>query len=227
MTIAIGDIHGCLVPLRRLIAQLPQSEELVFLGDYIDRGPDIAGVIHFLIELAAERPCHFLMGNHEQLMEQAIRSAEEDHVWFSNGGEATLASYGADPSTWVHSANRSAFLGEHRSFFGGLRYYHETDDTIFVHAGIDPDIPRMADQSPEVLLWIRERFFRNAAQWQGKQIVFGHTPTFNLGLPRTAIFRSGRIIGIDTGCVYGGCLTAIDSGTHRIFQEANARGRYP
>ena len=91
--------------------------------------------------------------------------------------------------------------------------------TIFVHAGIDLREPDMARQNPRILLWIREPFFRSANAWHGKEIIFGHTPTLSMGLPDGEIFRSRGLIGIDTGCVYGGMITAIDSRTHALYQE--------
>ena len=222
MPIAIGDIHGCLRPLRRLLTRLPRDRELVFLGDYIDRGPDSAAVLTTLQSLAAQRPCRFLLGNHEQLLLDALQPGGEAGLWLINGGDATLASYGLTPQQWGRQADRGAFLGRHLDFIESLPTYHEDAQTIFVHAGIDTTSPDMVDQDPQVLLWIRERFFRRAGRWHGKQIVFGHTPTFTMGLPHEIIFHAGRVYGIDTGCVYGGWLTALDMDTHQLYQEPAA-----
>jgi serine/threonine protein phosphatase 1 len=219
MTIAIGDIHGCLAPLRLLVERLPAGETLVFLGDYVDRGPYSAGVIRYLRRLAKERPCRFLKGNHEDLMERAIADPGEIELWLVNGGGATLRSYGLEIGEWARSRDRSAFLGQDRDFIAGLELYVEDEDSIFVHAGVDPREPDMSRQKAQVLLWTREAFFRNAALWKGKQIFFGHTPTRIMGLPPGEIFHSRNLFGIDTGCVYGGALTAIDSRTHEVFQE--------
>jgi serine/threonine protein phosphatase 1 len=219
MAIAVGDIHGCLDALQGLLRQVPPAEELVFLGDYIDRGPDSAGVVRFLRRLADQRPCRFLRGNHEALMLAAIADRSLAPSWFSNGGQATLASYGVDPHRWPLSDDRGRFVARDREFFESLSAYWEDDTTIFVHAGIDVRIPEMARQSEDALLWIRERFYLNADRWQGKQIVFGHTPTLSMGLTGTAIFQRGNCHGIDTGCVYGGYLTALDTQTHALYQE--------
>ncbi|MCZ6644918.1 MAG: metallophosphoesterase family protein [SAR324 cluster bacterium] len=221
MAIAIGDIHGCLRPLMRLIERLPVDEELVFLGDYIDRGPDSAGVVNYLRELHRERACRFLKGNHEDMMWNAIEDADEIAVWLINGGQATLESYGVRRGQWSNGQERGAFLTEHADFFEKLDIYYENEHTIFVHAGVDVTIPDMACQSPQVLMWIREGFHRNAQQWQGKEIIFGHTPTRYMGLSGKDIFRNGRVYGIDTGCCYGGYLTAIDARTHEVYQEAS------
>ena len=219
MPIAIGDIHGCLAPLKALVAQLPPGEELVFLGDYVDRGPDSALVIRFLKELGQRRPCRFLMGNHEWLMLSAIVDDGAISAWLMNGGNTTLASYGEDPGRWARSRDRGRFLEADREFIASLPLYWEDDQTIFVHAGIDVDVPDMAAQSPEVMLWIRDRFFINAERWQGKEVIFGHTPTMTMGLPMKRVFQSHRFHGIDTGCVYGGYLTALDSRTHTLYQQ--------
>jgi serine/threonine protein phosphatase 1 len=219
MAIAIGDIHGCLAPLRLLVERLPPHETLVFLGDYIDRGPYSSGVIRYLRKVAKDRPCRFLKGNHEDLMERAIADPQAIEAWLINGGGATLTSYGVDWREWSRAAGRGVFLAKDRPFFDGLELYVEDADSIYVHAGLDPHEPDLTKQKPEVMMWVRERFFRNAALWKGKQVFFGHTPTRGMGLPATEIFHDRRLYGIDTGCVYGGALTAIDSRTREIFQE--------
>jgi len=219
MPIAVGDIHGCLETLRRLIERLPEQEELIFLGDYIDRGPESAGVVQYLSVLAKRRPCRFLMGNHERLMMTAIVEPETTPQWLINGGAATLVSYGTTPREWARAAERRAFLGGHHEFYKNLEFYREDDDTIYVHAGIDVRVTEMRLQDPETLLWIREKFFSRAKEWSGKQVVFGHTPTLSMGLSGKTIFHRERFFGIDTGCVYGGYLTAWHSRTHELWQE--------
>jgi serine/threonine protein phosphatase 1 len=223
MPIAIGDIHGCLEPLQALVAQLPAGEELVFLGDYVDRGPDSAGVIRYLKALATQRPCRFLMGNHEWLMLSAVVDSKAINHWLANGGATTLESYGVNLGLWMRSSDRGAFLEADREFFSALPLYWQDERTIFVHAGIDIAIPEMDAQDPEVLIWIRERFFLNGEHWKGKEVIFGHTPTQTMGLPAKRIYQSHRFHGIDTGCVYGGYLTALDSRTHALYQQPGPR----
>jgi serine/threonine protein phosphatase 1 len=223
MPIAVGDIHGCLDPLRALVDQLPPAGELIFLGDYIDRGPHSAGVVRYLKQLATQRPCRFLMGNHEWLMLNAIVEDEAIPHWIRNGGNPTLHSYGVDFARWPHSKQRGKFLEQDQAFFANLELYHEDDTTIFVHAGIDTRTADMRSQDAETLLWIREKFFRASADWHGKEVIFGHTPTLSMGLPARRIFQEGKFYGVDTGCVYGGYLTAIDSRTHQLYQERGPR----
>jgi serine/threonine protein phosphatase 1 len=219
MPIAIGDIHGCLEPLRRLVERLPPDEELVFLGDYIDRGPHSAGVVQYLLALAKRRPCRFLMGNHEQLMMAAVVEPESIPHWLMNGGAPTLVSYGTAPRAWSLAGDRRAFLGQHHGFYKTLAFYWEDEDTIYVHAGIDVRVADMRLQEPEILLWIREQSYLQAKAWSGKQVVFGHTPTRSMGLGGKTVFHEERFFGIDTGCVYGGYLTAWHSRTHELWQE--------
>ena len=218
MSIAIGDIHGCLDPLQALIAQLPPQEELVFLGDYVDRGPDSAGVLRYLEALSETRPCVFLMGNHEDMMAKATETTAYIPNWLINGGEATLESYGVDAAEWATSKPEQRRIPAFERFHARLRPYHEDQDAIYVHAGIDPSVPHMQAQDPKVLLWVREPFHTKALDWPGKPIVFGHTPTQNLGLPMGAPYRKGPLRGIDTACVYGGRLTALDVSSGQLWQ---------
>ncbi|MCH8075675.1 MAG: serine/threonine protein phosphatase [SAR324 cluster bacterium] len=219
MTIAIGDIHGCLEPLESLVDKLPRDDALVFLGDYVDRGPQSAQVIDYLKDLARQRHCRFLMGNHEVLMVKAIQDEKAIPIWLYNGGDATLKSYGLSSGDWVDSKHRSALLPGFMDFYRALSLYHEDESAIYVHAGIDVSIENMAAQDSEVLLWIRDKFFRNSAKWNGKPIVFGHTPTRTMGLDPGSIFKRGAFYGIDTGCVYGGHLTAMDTTTFELYQQ--------
>lgn len=223
MPIAIGDIHGCLEPLQRLIPRLPEEAELIFLGDYIDRGPASAGVLRYLCTLAQERSCHFLRGNHEDMLLRSPGREDIASVWLANGGVNTLRSYGvASPQAWLSQQRRLDFLGAELAFLQRLAWYYEDDQAIYVHAGIDPRIGTMEAQNPQTLVWIREDFLRRGAEWRGKPIVFGHTPTQHLGVARGSVFHANRLWGIDTACVFGGRLTALDVETGRCWQE-NAR----
>ena len=159
------------------------------------------------------------MGNHEDLMAKAIQDEKEIPLWLYNGGEATLESYGLNSRDWVRAKDREGTLPGFIDFYDTLLLYHEDDHAIYVHAGLDVSIANLAEQDAQVLLWVRDKFFRNAAQWKGKPVYFGHTPTHTIGLPGGSIYTAGSFFGIDTGCVYGGCLTAIDTKTHTLYQE--------
>jgi len=190
---AIGDIHGCLEQLKALMAKLSPgaADELLFIGDYIDRGPDSKGVVDYVLELRKRRPGRVtcLMGNHEWMLLNYL-DGTDPVSWLQNGGEATLTSYGGEdkiPYT-------------HLEFFHSLSPFHRTDDHLFVHAGIRPGIP-MEAQTTEDMLWIRREFYLYPGRFK-PPIVFGHTPL------REVLSQEDRI-GIDTGCVYGGKLTCV------------------
>ncbi len=180
---------------------------VVYLGDYIDRGPDSRGVLDMLIDqaLPAFEPV-FLMGNHDIMLLRLIDGGPAPYSWRLNGAEATLASYGVDPGLWsddltaLRDAVRARLPASHERFLRSLRYSHVEGDYFFAHAGIRPGVPLHA-QDEEDLLWIREPFLDSTAD-HGKVVVHGHTP---VEMPENRVTR----IGIDTGAVYGGVLTAL------------------
>ncbi len=201
MLFAIGDIHGCADELRQLINQLPRSSEstLVFLGDYIDRGPASRDVIETLLELGQRHRVVPLMGNHEAMFLDFLRDPHSSGgaSFIYNGGSATLASYAKD--------GRFEIPDHHIAFLQKLAVMYETEHNVFVHAGL-PQIP-LLDIDPEdelhrsTMMWIRGRFLKTTYDW-GKVVVHGHTPV------RRVTSWPNRI-NIDTGCVMDGRLTAI------------------
>ncbi|MFH1057219.1 MAG: metallophosphoesterase family protein [Pseudomonadota bacterium] len=196
--LAVGDLHARYDLLERLLGELlpklPADVRLVFLGDYIDRGPDAARVVARLIALAAERPgTVFLMGNHERMLLDALEGLRVP-IFLHNGGLETLASYGLGPD------DLGRVPAAHLDFLRGLGLFYETDAYVFVHAGLRPGLP-LDRQHERDLLWIRDEFY-NQDHGLGKTVVFGHTP---FGQP---LVRPG-LIGIDTGAVYGNHLTCL------------------
>jgi serine/threonine protein phosphatase 1 len=195
----VGDIHGCLEPLQRLLGKVsPRPEdEVVFVGDYIDRGPCSREVVDYL--LLRPYRCIFLLGNHERMLLNFLGGEDED-LYLHNGGQEALRSYGGDPEDIPAS---------HLTFFQTLRPTYETPDYLFVHAGIRPMIP-LAEQSIHDLIWIRDEFIRFIGTYP-KPVIFGHTPL------RQVLMVEDRI-GIDTGCVYGGKLTCLKLPQREIIQ---------
>lgn len=190
--IAIGDIHGLDDTLAALLARLPAEGTLVFLGDYLDRGPAVKDVLERLMALAQTRPCVFLRGNHEDMALKALAGdVEALGTWRMNGGDTTLASYGGE------------IPPEHLSFLERTRFYYETPQYIFVHAGLPPGRRPEDVDDPEILCWIRRPFLDSQYHW-GKLVIHGHTPTPNR-MPDIHVNR----INIDTGAIYGGSLTAL------------------
>ncbi|MDZ4165043.1 MAG: metallophosphoesterase family protein [Smithellaceae bacterium] len=228
---AIGDIHGCRDLLEKLLKQPkidPLDDTLVFVGDYIDRGPDSKGVVDRLIRLQEEyRQVVFLQGNHEGLfLDYYFRGKEER--FFANGGLATIASYRTekrfspgeptDESLACHfgvakpqqESRGDLLLPEgHLDFFHSLLPFFETDDYYFVHAGIRPEIG-LADQHIDDLTWIRNEFVHSPSLFP-KTVVFGHTV-----FPEPFIRRDR--IGIDTGAVFGGKLTCLELPAMKFYQ---------
>ena len=201
--LAIGDIHGCLTQLTELMERVQPSsaDRIVFLGDYVDRGPASAGVIDYLIRFAAAFPdTVFLRGNHEQMFIDYLDGLDPA-LFLINGGQQTLDSYRNRRMWPVPSA--------HRRFLDSSRHYFESDRHIFVHAGLRPEIP-LAEQTDFDMLWIRDEFLESDFDW-GKPVVYGHTP---LKEP----LLGERRIGVDTGCVYGRRLTCCDVMSLRIWQ---------
>jgi serine/threonine protein phosphatase 1 len=200
LTYAIGDIHGSLGKLQSLTARCEAHADgrpmtLVFLGDYIDRGPDTSGVIRFLIDLQTKLRGRLiaLLGNHEAMALAVIGRNMPAEPWLSQGGEATLESYGVrDPRDLPR---------EHVDWLRALPLSHDDGRRFFVHAGIDPDTPLDAQHDHD-LIWIREPFLSDNRDY-GRLIVHGHTPVAG-GQPDLR----GNRLNLDTGAVYGGPLTA-------------------
>jgi serine/threonine protein phosphatase 1 len=222
-TLAISDIHGELARFERLLDETrydPAEDELILLGDYIDRGPDPRGVVDLVVRLRAEGAT-VLRGNHEQMMLDAFAGdAESIGRWFRNGARPTLRSYGhpaAGADAVPRKLRRTRAVGRHLEFMAELAYYHETGDTVFVHGGVDPDVA-LDETDPHTLLWIRERFFLGYAGT--KTVVFGHTATeFIHGSPEV-YFGDNLVIGIDGGAVYGGLLHCLELPGRRVHSVA-------
>lgn len=203
--IAIGDIHGCVGTLDALLKLLAptQDDHLIFIGDYIDRGPDSKGVIDRLLALRQSQQCTFLRGNHEAFMLGYLENREFE-LWGMNGGVATLRSYAVDDQNVL-------IPEEHVDFVSQTKLYYDDPDFFFVHAGLKPALTiteNLAGYGEEVFLWEREHLQAHEYElaWE-KPVVCGHTPTpepLNLDM----------LIDIDTGCVYHmhpkmGRLTAV------------------
>lgn len=209
---AIGDIHGCHARLTRLLAGLPAEpgrDTLVFLGDYLDRGPDARLVLE---EICRLRQRGFqvvaLMGNHEHLLLEYHRDPDPALLPYLRGLgiEKTLESYG--DLTLADLATFSFLPPAHRDLLFSLLPCWQTEDYIFVHAGLRPGVP-LERQTPADLCEIREPFLESDADF-GKVVVFGHTPFLT---PYVTVNR----IGIDTGAAYGNLLTAVQLPAVRFF----------
>ena len=200
LTYAIGDVHGCAALLDALLKRIDDhagglAHRLVFLGDYIDRGPDSAAVLRTVSRLNWAEPERVvcLMGNHERMLLDALQTPQAAEHWLYNGGEATLAAFGARE---VGDLPRDTL-----DWLEGLPTLHEDEARWYVHAGFRPgaEIPDPDDHNR---LWIREPFLDGDHDF-GRHVVHGHSPQRN-GRPEIRRFRTN----LDTAAVYGGALTA-------------------
>lgn len=204
-TYAIGDIHGRLGALRKLLVELdPFKDRLVFLGDYVDRGPDSSGVLDLLVEVASECPrTVFLRGNHDWLMLHARSDAEQRKYWREKcGGMATLKSYPGGSLSGVPMAHWFFLENTCRDSF-------ETDNHIYVHGGLEPDLP-LPQQSVRTLHW--RRIFEAAPHFSGKRVVCGHTQQIS-GMP----LNLGHTLCVDTR----EWLTAVNVNNNSFVQARN------
>jgi serine/threonine protein phosphatase 1 len=201
LTCAIGDVHGCFDKLVRLLGRCrlrcgKQPMQLVFVGDYIDRGPQSRRVVELLIETQAAAPDRVicLRGNHEAMaLAAAAEGGEMEALWLINGAAATLHSYGIAQAAELPTAHLQWLRSLPLSYDDGRRY--------FVHAGVDPRLA-LAQQREDDQLWIREPFLHHQGDY-GRLVVHGHTPLAG-GLPD---LRANRL-NLDTGAVFGGPLSA-------------------
>jgi len=215
---AIGDIHGRLDLLTRLIDKIAQDDaargtvgktELIMLGDFVDRGPDSAGVLDYVMRLREWWPAiTCLKGNHEEVFLMAARGDEAALRFMTRiGGRETLLSYGAteadlDQMTlgelrdWL----MRAVPERHLQFMESMGEQVVIGDYLFVHAGIRPEVP-MDEQEGKDLRWIREEFltFEDPHQYF---VVHGHSIT-------PSVDQRGNRLGIDTGAYASGVLTAV------------------
>lgn len=226
---AIGDIHGEAGLLRTLLdrivedcERLPQADiHFIFLGDYIDRGPDSKGVIELLTQYRnLDTNFHFLKGNHEDAMLSIIDGNEDDLPgWLRFGGRQTLASYGiseraiAMGGPFLRAEFAEKVPPHHLAFLRDLELSVELGDYLFVHAGIRPGVP-IEQQSEHDMMWIRREFLTFPGS-HPRMIVHGHT------ISEQVEMMPNRI-GVDTGAYASGVLSAVvlENEDRRILSTA-------
>ena len=219
MLYAIGDIHGMLSKLEELIEVLPLApdDHLVFIGDYVDRGPDPAGTVEYLVKLRDRQKCTFLMGNHEAMFLSFLGWKGQEYfgaeAFLQNGGDVTLNTY-----RYFQSKGDFKLPPQHEDFFRGLKLWYLEGEYLFVHAGLSLEALRLSDpeyaisrERPRDLLW--QRGTADLPHSLGITVVYGHTPTPDMQVRWNIPYS----IGIDTGCVYGGVLTAIRLPDETVF----------
>jgi serine/threonine protein phosphatase 1 len=211
-TIAIGDIHGhvaALAGLLRLVEPRP-ADTVVFLGDYVSRGPESREVIQAVIDLGQRCRVVALRGNHEEMLLDARRDPAALEGWVDVGGDATLVAPGASEA-WRG-------LDEVQwTFVAGLPIVHESDEHFFIHANYAPN-RAIAEQDSRTALWL-PLDPPPGPHYSGKTAIVGHTPQLE-----GTVLNLRHVVCIDTGCGFGGLLTAFDVGSGRFWQ-VDERGK--
>ncbi len=214
---AIGDVHGCNFILQNLLdlidehlTRFPSRRPiLVFLGDYVDRGPGSRQAIDQMISLQAQREAIFLKGNHESYMLAFLKQPAILSKWIQFGALDTLRSYGLNPGNHSDPEEQESLSVSlrlvldktgHLEFLDRLQTSFVCEDFFFVHAGVRPGIP-LDQQNEDDLLWIREDFLQYGGDF-GKIVVHGHTP-----VPQPEVCANR--INIDTGAYATGRLTCL------------------
>jgi serine/threonine protein phosphatase 1 len=213
---AFGDIHGRSDLLKDMftvvdadLARNPVDRPIhVFLGDYVDRGPDSAGTLDLLIDRGRHFETVYLKGNHEAYMLEVLRDPGKLAEWRKFGGLPTLMAYGIQPSLSSDAVEQAALIEmlvkqmpeAHLRFLQSLLPSFVCGDFLFVHAGVRPGIP-LKEQTEADMLWIRDEFLDSKENF-GKFIVHGHTPV------REPDIRPNRV-NIDTGAYATGNLTLL------------------
>jgi serine/threonine protein phosphatase 1 len=240
-TLAVGDIHGYLPPLTDLLTQLGDAvtaaDVVVFLGDYIDRGPDSRKCIDAILEFRKRSPAGVicLRGNHEDWL-LATRSNYRHHSWLFGMEAFTIRSYSVEAERIIRAQTRASGLlvysghhdlpyeaffdampKSHAAFFSSLALSFENEDCVCTHAGLDPSVAALSDQTADALVWGHQAFLRDYRRQQ--TIVYGHWNNADLdsdGWPHPRM--ASNTIGIDT--IAHGVLTAIRLPDRVVFQSA-------
>ncbi len=221
--IAIGDIHGCARTFRKLVEKLAlgHQDELILLGDMIDRGPDTKGVLDEVLRLKeAGHRVVLIQGNHEELMLNAHIDFFVKDRWLNAGGRKVLASFGVD------EMDMSAIDPIYWQLLSESKEYYEKEGFIFVHAGLNFDLDNPLEAIRD-MRWIRDWHEEINYDWLGsRKVVHGHTPVTPAEVRQMhQVFSEKQVLDLDTGCVYPsqkgfGYLTAYDSAADElIFQE--------
>lgn len=221
---AIGDVHGCADLLARLARQIERDDAIrpaarttiILLGDLIDRGPDSAGVIEFVLDWKKHRSIRTIAGNHEEMFLASFGSEDVLRRFLQYGGQETLLSYIRDTDlynklsmTQLRAQLPGIVPAHHMEFLQSLEDYIEIGDYLFVHAGIRPGVAPDRQRGSD-LRWIREGFL-DFEDDLGKVVVHGHT------ISERVEIRTNRI-GVDTGAYRHGVLSAVGlEGTARWF----------
>lgn len=231
-TLVIGDVHGKLRLLNRLLTEIeyrPKEDRLVFIGDLVDRGEDSRGVVARALALKKEAPdtVTVIRGNHEEMMlaamapDGSLQVNEDSELWYFNGGIETLESYMTD-------GDKVEVPPEHYEFLSSLPSWSEDEHAIYVHASLVENgsgefvHPSETPDSLE-LIWARNRQF--FSEYKGKLVVFGHTIAGMIFGEFEKVWLRDSLIGIDTGAYLTGVLSAVELPSRRVFSVREPIGK--
>jgi len=208
--IAIGDIHGCSAALEQVLDTIAPGpgDTIVTLGDYVNRGPNSRRVIERLLDLSDQCTLIPLLGNHDETFLDVLQGGLPLDGLLEMHGETTLDSYG-------YKGSLSVVPPEHVVFLANCQMLYETERHFFAHANYAPNKP-LDEQSRLDLLWLSLRDSEPCEHFSKKRAILGHTPQSN-GVP----LDRGHFVCIDTGCVYGGVLTALDVNVGTVWKAGN------
>lgn len=225
----VGDVHGCVKTLRKLVSDnigLSREDNLYLLGDYVDRGPDSKAVIDYIFDLQEKNYRVFpIMGNHEYLLIKSYDNPLYFELWSRNGSERTLESFGIPEEKTRMYLSIQRIPKEYIGFLKMLPLYIETEDFFFVHAGVNPGKEDPLEDV-ESLLWTRSEE-RDEEILGDRILVHGHTPVPLEFIKHAVVSRDEKkVINLDGGCVMNirpdlGNLVALDLDTFRLHIERN------
>ncbi|TRO67468.1 metallophosphoesterase [Christiangramia sabulilitoris] len=232
--LVLGDLHGGLKALIQLLERIDlcPSDELIFLGDYVDGWSDSANTVNYLIELARQNSCVFIRGNHDDLAHKWLKTGEMNEKWLEHGGQSSLNAY--------RKFDEEA-KDRHKKFFSEMvNYYKDNDGRLYVHAGftnlhgpeyeyydtgfywdrtlwemamaMNPNLQPEDDYYPQRLKHFEE-------------IYIGHTPVTRIG--KTTPVNKANIWNVDTGAAFKGPVSAIDVATKEVYQSDPVYTFYP
>jgi serine/threonine protein phosphatase 1 len=232
--IVIGDIHGALKALEQLLERMKpgKTDELIFVGDYVDGWSESAQTIDYLLRLQKINHCIFIKGNHDAWCEEWLKGEEADEEWVKHGGQETIDSY---------SNYNQTQKGIHLSFLKTMPYWvTDKKNRLFVHAGFSSLHGPEGEHFDSNFFWDRtlwelalatdkyldrnSRFFPRRLQIF-KEIFIGHTPTTNyyIDIP----MKAQNVWNVDTGAAFKGRLTAMDVETKQFWQSDPVWQLYP
>ena len=225
--IAIGDIHGCCKSLKGLLEKkirITKKDQIIFIGDYIDRGPDSKGVLDYLLALKEEGyKLVFIRGNHEEMLIESFSSQTYFQPWMNNGGGATLKSFGISQDEYL-APGGNKIPEVYMDFLSSTTYYIELEKCFVVHAGFNFHDRRPFDDL-DAMIWSRN-FDYDRGLAKGKKVIHGHTPTTLESIRATLFDPESSLINIDAGCVYTdhagmGNLLGLNLDNMQLFVQSN------